>query len=122
MNTPRPAPSRETFVHAGPATRPTSTPATLLLLLIGRRPKRQLATRGRIGDEPEVLSSALGLDERLLKPMLGVPALVERSDLAIAEAGIQTASFDEVGAGVQTQHVQPAISGRGLERLHETYP
>lgn len=52
--------------------------------------------------------------------MLGVLAIVECSDLSIAEAGIQTSSFDKVGSGIQTQHVQPAVSGRGLERLHET--
>jgi len=91
-----------------------------LLLLISQHPKQRPAARGRCGDEPEVLSSALGLAERLRKPMLRVLARVERSDLSIAKAGIETASFDEVGAGIQTQRVQPAVSGRGLERVHET--
>ena len=65
---------------------------------------------------------ALESGKRLLKPMLGVAAIVERSDLSIAEAGIQASSFDEVGASIQTQHVSSAVSGGELKRLHETQP
>lgn len=96
--------------------------APVLLLQILRRSKRKLEPQTRSGDEPEVLMLAARVRERLLKPMIGVLAIVERSDLSIAEAGIQTSSFDEVGAGIKTQHVQAAVSGGGLERLHETQP
>jgi len=47
--------------------------------------------------------------------MLAVLAIVERGDLSVAEGGIETSSFDQVGAGIQTTGgpAQRALRGNG---------